>query len=163
MCSRLLREGQTQETADATFRAWGPHVVGYGAHALIFGPQFASMRSARAMAKSLTIMRAALRRAARCTGTRTLPLFRSPAFNFDPVNSFAAQASFARRMRPSVEAEGFAVFLDVYPATLDAAFPPPGIDPAIGARFDRNSAFHYLDAGRYLMANLLLHVLRLLR
>ena len=34
---------------------------------------------------------------------------------------------------------------------------------AIGARFERNSAVHSLDSGRYLMANLLLHVLRLLR
>jgi hypothetical protein len=32
----------------------------------------------------------------------------------------------------------------------------------IAIRFDRNSAFHYLDAGRYLMAQVLLHVLRLL-
>ena len=32
----------------------------------------------------------------------------------------------------------------------------------IAIRFDRNSAFHYLDAGRYLMAQILLHVLRLL-
>ncbi len=53
-----------------------------------------------------------------------------------------------------------AVYLDNFEATRDAAFPSG--DPAIGARFDRNSAFHYLDAGRYLMAQLLLHVLRLL-
>ena len=64
-----------------------------------------------------------------------------------------------RRMRPFVEEENFAIFLDNHAATLSAAFPP---DPAIGVRFDRNSAFHYLDAGRYLMAQLLLHVLRLL-
>ena len=113
------------------------------------------------MARSLAIMRTALKRAERCTGQPTLCIFRSPAFNFDPVNSFAAQAAFASRMRPRVEQpRGFALFLDAYPATLDAAFPS---DPTIGARFDRNSAFHYLDAGRYVMGNLLLHVLRLLR
>jgi hypothetical protein len=130
--------------------------VGYGSHAIVFGPQFASQRSAKAVTRSLGIMRAALRRAERCTGERTLCIFRSPAFNFDPVNSFAAQASFAARMRPSVERHGFALFLDVYPATFDAAFPA---DPAIRARFDRNSAFHYLDAGRYIMAQSLLHML----
>ena len=80
----------------------------------------------------------------------------------DPVNSFTAQASFARRMRPLVEADDFAIFLDNYEATFSAAFPSAGVDPDIGVRFDRNSAFHWLDAGRYLMANLLLHVLRLL-
>ena len=155
-----IYDGQTQETADATFETWGPHSVGYGSHAIIFGPQFASQRSANTMRRSLALMRRALKRAATCpTGKSTLAIFRSPAFNFDPVNSFAAQGSFARRMRPSVEADDFAIFLDNYQATYSAAFPS---DAAIGARFDRNSAFHYLDAGRYLMAQLVLHVLRLL-
>ena len=62
-------------------------------------------------------------------------------------------------MRAAVEADDFAIFLDNYKATYAAAFPA---DADIGARFDRNSAFHYLDAGRYIMANLLMHVFRLL-
>ena len=155
-----LYDGQTQETADATFKTWAPHSVGYGSHAFIFGPQFASMRSSKAVVKSLAIMRTALKRAEGCTGRKTVCIFRSPAFNFDPINSFAAQASFARRMRPHVEKHDFAIFLDTYTATYDAAFPK---DASIGARFDRNSAFHYLDAGRYVMADLLLHVFALLR
>ena len=57
----------------------------------------------------------------------------------DPVNSFTAQASFARRMRPLVEADDFAIFLDNYEATFSAAFPSAGVDPDIGVRFDRNS------------------------
>jgi hypothetical protein len=95
--------------------------------------------------------------------TGTLAVFRSPAFNFDPVNTFHQQAAFAQRMRPIVEEFG-AVFVDLFPATLRAAFPPPSVPDAeqIAIRFDRNSAFHYLDAGRYLMAQILLHVLRLL-
>ena len=110
------------------------------------------------MSPIVALMRVALRRAAKCTGRGTLAVFRSPAFNFDPVNAFSAQASFARRMRPHVEAHDGFVFLDNYAATLDASFPR---DASLGTRFDRNSAFHYLDAGRYLMTNLLLHVLRL--
>ena len=39
----------------------------------------------------------------------------------------------------------------------------PHADPAAAVRFDRNSAFHFLDGGRYLMAQLLLHALRLSR
>ena len=108
-------------------------------------------------------MRAALDRADACLERRTLTLFRSPAFNFDPVNTFSQQAAFAERMRPVVEAAG-AIYVDQYEATLRAAFPPPTMPDAeqVAIRFDRNSAFHYLDAGRYLMAQILLHVLRLL-
>ena len=187
-----IYDGQTQDVADATFKSWGTHTVGYGSHAIVFGPQFATTgpRTMTGMRRSIDLMRSALQRAARCTGHTPLVIFRSPAFNLyapsphlehpafvssltvrssrvpsvcsDPVNSFTAQASFARRMRPLVEADDFAIFLDNYEATFSAAFPSAGIDPAIGVRFDRNSAFHWLDAGRYLMTNLLLHVLRLL-
>ena len=79
-----IYDGQTQETADATFRGWGAHVVGYGSHAIIFGPQFANLRGAPVVRRSLSLMAASLRRAERCTGRRTLAIFRSPAFNFDP-------------------------------------------------------------------------------
>ena len=84
---------------------------------------------------------------------------RLPPLFPERVNTFAAQASFESRMRPAVERLGF-VFLDTYSATYDAAF--PASDAAIGVRFDRNSAFHYLDAGRYLMTALLTHVFDLL-
>ena len=61
-------------------------------------------------------------------------------------------------MRPHVEKHDFAIFLDTYTATYDAAFEGREHRP----EFDRNSAFHYLDA-RYVMADLLLHVFALLR
>ena len=157
-----LYDGQTQETADATFRGWGPHVVGYGSHAIVFGPQFANVRSAPVVRRSLALMASALRHARDCNGQRTLAIFRSPAFNFDPVNSFSSQASFEERMRPSVEHHEDFVFLDNYKATFSAAFPSLEEDQAIAVRFDRGSAFHYLDAGRYIMCQLLLHTLQLL-
>ena len=96
-----LYDGQTQETADATFKTWAPHSVGYGSHAFIFGPQFASMRSSKAVVKSLAIMRTALKRAEGCTGRKTVCIFRSPAFNFDPINSFAAQAKLCTAHAPA--------------------------------------------------------------
>lgn len=67
-------------------------------------------------------------------------------------------------MQPVVEEFG-AIFLDQYRATLQAAFPMNGTSGGVevAIRFDRNSAFHYLDAGRYLMTQVLLHVLSLLR
>lgn len=155
-------DGQTQETMDATFRSWAPAVVGYGSHAVLFGPQFANARSLGVMRRSLSILRAALDRSDACLGRRTLAIFRSPAFNFDPVNTFGQQATFARRMRPIVEEFG-ALFVDQHDATYRAAFPAEAAGGAqVAIRFDRNSAFHYLDAGRYLMAQILLHVLRLL-
>ena len=60
-------------------------------------------------------------------------------------------------MRPIVEDAGM-IYLDNYPATVDAVFQrtPHAI------KFAKNSAFHYLNAGRYLMAQILLHSLRLL-
>ena len=67
------------------------------------------------------------------------------------------QASFARKVRPMLERHGVA-FLDTYTATRHAALQrtPHAI------RFDSFSAFHFFDAGRYLQAQLLLHLLRLL-
>ena len=47
---------------------------------------------------------------------------------------------------------------DTYAATRHAALQPT----AHAIRFDHNSAFHFFDSGRYLQAQLLLHVLRLL-
>jgi hypothetical protein len=60
-------------------------------------------------------------------------------------------------MRPLVEEAGM-VYVDNYPATYDAVFQqtPHAI------KFAKNSAFHYLNAGRYLMAQILLHAIRLL-
>ena len=65
--------------------------------------------------------------------------------------SFEEQAAFEGKMRPAVEAAGF-VYVDNYAVTFDAAFQ----SPATAIKFARNSAFHYLDAGRHLMAQLLL-------
>jgi hypothetical protein len=155
-----LYDGQTQETADATFRSWGAQTVGFGSHAIIFGPQFANLRSAPVVRRSLALMSSALRRARNCTGHRALAIFRSPAFNFDPVNTFASQESFEGRMRSVVERHEDFVFLDNYKATFDAAF--PSSDASIGVQFDRGSAFHYLDQGRYLMVHLLLRTFQLL-
>ena len=99
----------------------------------------------------------ALRAQDACLGRRTLVVFRSPAFNFDPVNTPRQQAAFGRHMRPIVEEAGM-VYIDNYPATYDAVFQrtPHAI------KFAKNSAFHYLNAGRYLMCQLLLHTLQLL-
>ena len=93
------------------------------------GRQFANTRSVGAMRRSLNLMRTALTHADLCLGHRTLAVFRSPAFNFDPVNTFKQQAAFAQRMRPIVEEFG-AVFVDLFPATLRAAFPPPSVPDA---------------------------------
>ena len=81
------------------------------------------------MRRSLSLMRTALNHADLCLGQHTLAVFRSPAFNFDPVNTFKQQAAFAQRMRPIVEEFG-AVFVDLFPATLRAAFPPPSVPDA---------------------------------
>ena len=81
------------------------------------------------MRRSLNLMRTALNHADLCLGQHTLAVFRSPAFNFDPVNTFKQQAAFAQRMRPIVEEFG-AVFVDLFPATLRAAFPPPSVPDA---------------------------------
>lgn len=87
-----LYDGQTQDAADVTFRSWTPHTIGYDSDAIIFGPQFANARSVNVVRRSLGLLRTALDAADSCGNssrpTRTLALFRSPAFNFDPVNTF---------------------------------------------------------------------------
>jgi hypothetical protein len=157
MSMLYLYDGQTSELRDETFRTWGPQSIGYGADAIIFGPQFGSFYGASPWRATLGVMRSALRVADACRGRRTLVIFRSPAFNFDPVNTFRQQAAFSRHMRPIVEEFGF-LYIDNYPATYDAVFQqtPHAI------KFAKNSAFHYLNAGRYLMVQLLLHAMKLL-
>ncbi|KAL1525938.1 hypothetical protein AB1Y20_020764 [Prymnesium parvum] len=152
-----LFDGQTTELLDETFRTWGPHTVGFGADALIFGPQFGSFHGATAWRQTLGGIRSALSAADSCLGRRTLQIFRSPAFNFDPVNTPRQQAVFSTYMRPLVEEAGM-VYIDNYPATYDAVFQ----NTPYAVKFAKNSAFHYLNAGRYLMAQLLLHALSIL-
>jgi hypothetical protein len=91
-------------------------------------------------------------------GRSTALIFRSPAFNLDPVNTYKQQANFQRRVRPMVEAAGGITFLDFYTATRDAALQ----NTPHAIRFDHFSTFHYFDAGRYLQAQTLLHALKLL-
>ena len=187
---------------DETFRTWGPSSVGYGAHAVIFGPQFGKFDPRREdWTRSLQIFNAAMSRAEGCgdrngsspagagsggngdggggadtttasarasggrdagpaggsrSGRAPVAIFRSPAFNFDNVNSFAELERYESKMRPIVEAAGV-LYLDQYAATRQAAFQAP---PAI--RFAQGSTFHYLNAGRYLMAQTLIHLLHLL-
>ena len=87
MSMLYLYDGQTSELLDETMRTWGPQSVGYASDALIFGPQFGSFHGAAKWKRTLGGMRMALRPADACLGRRTLLLFRSPAFNFDPVNT----------------------------------------------------------------------------
>lgn len=157
MSMLYMYDGQTSELLDETFRTWGVQSVGYGADAVIFGPQFGSFHGATAWRVTLGAMRSALRASDACLGRRTLTIFRSPAFNFDPVNTPRQQAAFGRYMRPLVEEAGM-LYIDNYPSTYDAVFQktPHAI------KFAKNSAFHYLNAGRYLMAQLVLHSMRLL-
>ena len=102
----------------------------------------------------------AVRHADSCSGggRSTALIFRSPAFNLDPVNTYKQQANFQRRVRPMVEAAGGITFLDFYTATRDAALQ----NTPHAIRFDHFSTFHYFDAGRYLQAQTLLHALKLL-
>ena len=79
------------------------------------------------------------------------------AFNFDPVNTPRQQAAFGLHMRPLVEEAGM-LYIDNYESTYDAVFQ----DTSHAIKFAKNSAFHYLNAGRYLMAQILMHALRLL-
>jgi hypothetical protein len=96
--------------------------VGFGASPIIFGPQFASVRP-RQLNISLQLIATAVRHADSCSGggRSTALIFRSPAFNLDPVNTYKQQANFQRRVRPMVEAAGGITFLDFYTATRDAA------------------------------------------
>ena len=157
MSMLYLYDGQTSELLDETFRTWGPQTVGYGADAVIFGPQFGAFHGATQWRTTLGGMRQALRASDACLGRRTIVVFRSPAFNFDPVNTPRQQAAFGRHMRPLVEEAGM-LYIDNYPSTYDAVFQrtPHAI------KFAKNSAFHYLNAGRYLMAQILMHTLKIL-
>jgi len=168
---------------DETFRSWGPSSVGYGSHAVVFGPQFGKFAPEREdWARSLRLLTAAMRRSRPCEASSaaastatsaTMPaptvaanksaalrspllIFRSPAFNFDNVNKFRELERYESLMRPIVERAG-AFYLDQYAATKAAAFQE---QPAI--KFAQGSTFHYLNAGRHLMAQTLLHLLHLL-
>ena len=150
-------DGQAEALQTETFRTWGPASVGYGAHALVFGPQFGKFHGHAEWKHKLAVVRGALRRADACLGRKTLVLFRSPAFNFDPMNTPAQQAAFSAQMRPLVEEAGF-VYVDNYAATYEAVFQ----ETPHAIKFAMNSAFHYLNAGRYLMAQLVLGAFQLL-
>ena len=73
------------------------------------------------------------------------------------MNSPQNQERFSASMRPIVEEYGM-LYIDNYPATYDAVFQ----NTPHAIKFAKNSAFHYLNAGRYLMAQILLHAVRLL-
>lgn len=155
-----LYDGPSQDLFDETFRTWGASTVGHGAQMIVFGPQFASAKP-RLLNQSLALITDAVRRADACTrpagDERTHLIFRSPAYNIDPVNSFRQQRTFAKRVRPLVESLGV-TFVDHYTATRDAVLQPT----PHAIRFDHFSTFHFHDAGRYIQAQLLLHALRVL-
>ena len=131
------------------------HTVGYGSSALLFGPQFGNFHGASTWRASFSLMQQALRRADACVGRRTQLIFRSPGFNFDPMNSPQNQQAFSSYMRPIVEEYGM-LYIDNYPATYHAVFQ----NTPHATKFAKNSAFHYLNAGRYLMAQLVMHALK---
>ena len=143
------------ELLDETFRTWGPQTVGNGADAIIFGPQFGSFHGAQRGADAgRPTQRPSARR--RVLGCRTLVLFRPPPSTSTP-NTFRQQAAFSRHTAGPL-VEEVAVYIDNYPSTYDVSFPA---DAAPAIKFAKNSAFHYLNS-RYLMAQLLLHTIRLL-
>lgn len=151
-----LYDGQTSELLEETFSTWSEASVGYGSHAIIFGPQFGAFHhsGSRSWRRTLSILTSAVRRSDSCVGRRTLVVFRSPAFNFDPVNSPKQQSAFSSLMRPLVD-EFDIMYIDNYEATHNAVFQ----QSVHAIKFAKNSAFHYLNAGRYLMSQLLLHAL----
>ena len=55
MTMLYLYDGQTSELLDETFRTWGPQTVGYGADAIIFGPQFGSFHRGFNLAPSIGV------------------------------------------------------------------------------------------------------------
>ena len=150
-------DGPSAELFDETFRTWSAASVGFSSDVILFGPQFASAKP-RLLNHSIGLITSAVRRADACgasshggqlqgvgsTARTTTLIFRSPAFNIDPVNSFRQQRTFARRVRPMVETAGV-TFLDIYPATRHAVLQhtPQAV------RFDHFSSFHFHDAGRY--------------
>jgi hypothetical protein len=142
------------ELFDETFRSWGPATVGYGASHVVFGPAFGRERREEGWPRSLALVAAAMGRAKRCNGRAPLLVFKAPAFNFDPFNSLAQQRAFAAAMRPLVARHPGMLFLDNFDATFRAAFQAPH-----ALKFATGSTFHYLDAGRHLMAQHLLHLL----
>ena len=73
------------------------------------------------------------------------------------MNSPQNQERFSASMRPIVE-EYSMLYIDNYPATYDAVFQ----NTPHAIKFAKNSAFHYLNAGRYLMAQLVLGAFQLL-
>jgi hypothetical protein len=169
-----LYDGPSQDLFDETFRTWSSSSVGYGSDVILFGPQFASVKP-RLLNTSLSLIASACRRADACrssgsvTGTgpgastggrrrETTLIFRTPAFNIDPVNTFKQQRTFEHRVRPLVERLGV-TFLDMYTATRHAVLQRT----SNAVRFDHFSAFHFHDAGRYIQAELFLHTLRLLQ
>ena len=133
-----------------------------------------------------------MRRSDRCTRRKSIGIFRSPAYNFDPVNTMRQQHAYEAAVRPLVESANV-FYLDNFrcvPArsTPPAAPPAPtrhasvrrvrprliarlswrsatyraAFQPAPSIKFARGSTFHYLDAGRHLMAQSLLHLFALL-
>ena len=78
MSMLYLYDGQTSELLDETFRTWGAQTVGYGADAIIFGPQFGAFHSAATWRATLGGIRSAIRIADACLGRRTIMVFRSP-------------------------------------------------------------------------------------
>ena len=56
-------DGQAEALQTETFRTWGPASVGYGAHALVFGPQFGKFHGHAEWKHKLAVVRGALRRA----------------------------------------------------------------------------------------------------
>eukprot|EP00962_Isochrysis_galbana_P041210 scaffold15058_cov67-Isochrysis_galbana.AAC.1 len=101
--SDLRGQGTGAEKKPPPPPRWGPSTVGYGAHAIFFGPQFGFFHGADEWRATLSGVRAAVARADACLGRTTPLFFRSPAFNFDPVNSPQQQAQFGQLMRPLVE------------------------------------------------------------
>ena len=55
-------DGATSELFDETFATWNEATVGYGSHAVIFGPQFGSFHGSSGWKYSLGLMRRAMQR-----------------------------------------------------------------------------------------------------
>ena len=79
-------------------------------------PQFGRFSEADNWPRSLRLLSGAMARVQRCAGKTPLVVFRSPAYNFDPVNSLKAQMRFSSMMRPLVQSAG-AFYLDNFDAT----------------------------------------------